>query len=566
MFFRIIAFLCSVSVSAALLLSCKSTPQDITVITDAELSEASVIHLDFDVDDYYRPYPDAVTVDLSLGEPETVTSSGAYRYSGVLENGSITVNTDKTADEGPVYIILDNAHITSPSPVNITEAKKVVIILEDSSVNTLTQTFTDTAQDIPDAALYSKADLTITGKGSLNVISEHNDGINSRDDLKITGGNITVTSVGDGIVGKDAVYIENGVFTVNAGKDGIRSTNTESEKGFTAIYGGTFNVTSVDDGIQSAQDIYIENGIFTLTSGGGYNGITATPNDNMGIFGEKPQGGFQRGERPQSMPEGQIPPDFENGGFKRGERPQNMPEGELPPDFENREFPKNKIPQSIPRENATVTDTTEQDSNTPKAINCEGKLNITGGSFEISSSHDAVSAKGDIALGGGNFDITAGDDAIHSDACITADGGEIIINNCYEGLEAQNITVNSVKADIISADDGININVSGGVFTMNGGEVSISAGGDGIDSNGRIILNGGSIIIDVSKTGRADTPIDCQTGYENNGCTVTDTSGNAVTVSNMPGHGGFGTRYKGNMPDRKQNTDTPVAVVGNNKT
>lgn len=79
--------------------------------------------------------------------------------------------------------------------------------------------------DEPSACVYSKDDLTINGTGTLNVIANYNNGIVSKDDLKVTGGNISVTAVHDGLRGKDSVTVKDGVITVNAGGDGIKSNN-----------------------------------------------------------------------------------------------------------------------------------------------------------------------------------------------------------------------------------------------------------------------------------------------------------------------------------------------------
>ena len=567
MFLRIISFICSVVVSAALFVSCARTPQSniLPVLTETEVIRAS-----FDEDDYYRFYPDAVSIDLSSGEPHTVSSSGAYRYSGTLENGSITVNVDKNTDDGTVFIILDNAHVKSSyAPINITEAKKVVLILENGSTNTLTQTVRDIedTSELLSGALYSKSDLTITGKGSLDVVTDYNDGINARDDLRITDGVITVTAPGDGIVGKDSVCIENTVLKLTAGKDGIRSTNTDEEKGYIAIFGGTFNISANDDCVQAVSELHIQGGDFTLISGGGFNGITGTENDMMNFGGREPDG-YPKVQRHEGMPKEEAPPEgeeprekFGNGGFPRGQRPDGMTP---PEDFDNEAFTRRKMPDNIPTELPPDTSATPEsaqsqtDEDKVKAINCDGNITITDGIFKISSSHDAVSSVGNIVIDGGNFDISAGDDAIRSDASVTLNGGETVIRNSYEGVEAQNITVNGGKYNITSSDDGININQYGGMFEMSGGEILISAGGDGIDSNGSIILDGGSIVIDTSKTGRMDTPLDFEANFENSGCTITDIEGNDIVSSKMPIHGGFGGNRK---TDNGSDKGTNVAII-----
>ena len=529
-FVKIISLINTITVLTGLFASCAVPPETADVQTIPIVYE-SAVQADVESDDYYSYMPNAVKINLDDGQPQTITASGAYRFSGKLENGCIAVNIDKNHDKGTVFIILDNADIFSSStPINIIEAKKAVIVLEENSVNTITQSGVgeSVAEDFPSAALFSKADLTVSGAGSLEIITDYNDGLNSRDDLKITGGIITINAPGDGIVGKDSVSAENCSITITAGKDGIRSTNTEDNtKGYTAIYSGIFNITSQDDCIQSQTSLYIKDGSCNLTSGGGFNGITGTANERMPGFGGKRPGGGER-----------MPQNGEN--FSpRGKR-EFPTEGEIP----SRELPEERMPRGnedfMPpegMENMISTGNTEDETLSANAINSEGSIHISGGMFNISASHDGINAAGKIVIDGGKLMVSAGDDAVHSDASLTAESCDVTVINSYEGLEAPYIAINSGNFNITSSDDGINVNGSGGDFVLNDGGITISAGGDGIDSNGKIILNGGNTVIDTKAVGPADTPIDYQTGFENNGGTVTDFEGNSVALSNMPGMG-----------------------------
>ena len=80
--------------------------------------------------------------------------------------------------------------------------------------------FEDAESDEPNAAIFSKTDLTINGSGSLTVKANYNDGITSKDDLKIVSGDITVDAANDAIKGKDCLGIKEATVTVTAGGDG----------------------------------------------------------------------------------------------------------------------------------------------------------------------------------------------------------------------------------------------------------------------------------------------------------------------------------------------------------
>lgn len=210
-------------------------------------------------------------IDLSEGSP-TITKSGTYRISGTLKNGSITVNVDKTTDEGTVYLVLNSVNINSDdgTPINIIEAKDVVLVLEDGSENTVTQgAITTTDEDFPSGAIFSKADLAITGSGTLHVTTKYNDGITSRDDLKITDSTIQIEAVNDGIVGKDLLETDNAVITIDCGKDAMRATNeTDADKGNLLVSGGSYTLTSGDDGLQAVGNLEITDGTFVINATG----------------------------------------------------------------------------------------------------------------------------------------------------------------------------------------------------------------------------------------------------------------------------------------------------------
>ncbi|PKH42180.1 protein of unknown function [Nocardioides alpinus] len=194
---------------------------------------------------------DAVTVEDGT---VTITAAGTYVLSGELD-GQVVV--DSTGD-GIVRLVLDDATITSSttSAINVVDAHSVVVVLADGSTNALTDaaTYDDTSEEAPTGALYSTADLTIGGTGSLTVTGRSNNGIVGKDGLVITGGTIDVTSVDDGIIGKDYLVLTDGTVTVDSVGDAFKSDNTEDAgSGFVLIRGGSLTVTTEDDGIKGVQ-------------------------------------------------------------------------------------------------------------------------------------------------------------------------------------------------------------------------------------------------------------------------------------------------------------------------
>lgn len=123
------------------------------------------------------------------------------------------------------------------------------------------------------------------------------------------------------------------------------------------------------------------------------------------------------------------------------------------------------------------------------------------------------------------------DAAFYSKMSMNVDGGEagtgvLNITAENEGLDSElHLTLNGGIINILSGNDGINTNedyVS--VTTINGGNLNIrvtgSTGeGDGIDSNGWLVINGGSVIAQACSFS-GDAGIDSDMGIHINGGTV----------------------------------------------
>jgi len=424
----------------------------------AAAASTQAVSVSYESDDCYFDWQNQNHATLNLNEgSQTITKSGIYELTGTLAEGSVIVEVDKTADNGTVYLVLNQADISSAksAPIYVKEAQKVVLILEKNTTNTVYQGSDCVVNEEgePGAAIFSKADLTIAGSGTLNVTSDYNDGISSKDDLKITDGTIAVKAKGDGVVGKDLLAVKTAKITVEAGKDGMRSTNeTDAGKGNLVIEDGTFKVTAANDALQAYSMLQISGGTFNLISGGGYNGVIKTAAD------------------------------FDHG------RPGD----------------------NTSASNQT-TDTTD-DSESQKGLKATGGILISGGSFNLSAYEDALNSGGDLKIENGTFTIKAGDDALHADQNVEISGGKITIENCNEAIEGTNITISGGKIKMTSADDGFNVNDSAGVLTLSGGTVYLNAQGDGLDSNGAIQMSGGTVYVD-GPTQSGNGAIDYNTSF-----------------------------------------------------
>lgn len=242
--------------------STSSVATDATTVEDALADDVTVETGDTGYDE-----ADATTITLSGTSAEsddddvtvadgtvTITAAGTYVLTGEL-TGQVVVDS---AGDGVVRLVLDDASITSEvsAAIDVVDAGSVVVVLADGSTNALADAaaYDDTSEDAPTGTLYSTADLTIGGTGSLTVTGNSNNGIVGKDGLVITGGTIDVTSVDDGILGKDYLVLTDGSVTVEATGDTFTSDNTEDAgAGFVLIEGGRLTVSSQDDGIKGVQ-------------------------------------------------------------------------------------------------------------------------------------------------------------------------------------------------------------------------------------------------------------------------------------------------------------------------
>ena len=94
-----------------------------------------------------------------------------------------------------------------------------------------------------------------------------------------------------------------------------------------------------------------------------------------------------------------------------------------------------------------------------------------------------------------------------------------------KGYSEKHLLVESGNINIASQDDGINTKEDNGSVTLiKGGTLTINTGlgskGDGIDSNGYLIINGGTIISEAKPA--SDSGMDADLGVVINGGTVID--------------------------------------------
>lgn len=359
----------------------------------------------------------------------TITSAGAYRVTGTLDDGAVIVD----ADDAVVQLILDGVdiHNSSSAPINILDAEKTIVILDDDSENTLSDTanyvFDSADEDEPNATLFSKDPLTISGSGSLTIDANYNDAITSKDGLVISGGEIILDSVDDGIRGKDYLIISEATLSLTTDGDGLKSDNEDDDVGYIIINSGIFTIDAGADGIQANSNVQISDGTFDITTAGGANAKLSSDATAKAI-----KSGINI---------------FIDGGI----------------------FTIDSADDAVHSNNGITIDNAYLSIETgDDGVHADTELTVDGGYIQISESYEGLES-GIVNINGGQIDITSSDDGVN-----VAGGTD------GSGHQGGGPSYNS--------DSGYLISITNGYLT-------VDADGDGLDANGDIEMSGGTVIV-----------------------------------------------------------------------
>ena len=245
-----------------LLNSTTNNPSD-----DKSIGAINIDNGDLDID--WNKYGN---FDFSLNDSLTIYKSGTYHLTGKINDGYVKID----AEDGFVKLILDNVSIKNsngPAVYCVNGDTVVFEVIGDNYLEDGTKYDESFDKDI-NGTIYSKADLSFTGEGALNVKANYQDGIVSKDDLNIRGGTFIIDAKDDGIRGKDGVYITSSDISIDADGDGIKSTNdSDAGKGFVYIKNGALSLNVGDDGIHAEKALLIDDGDINITKS--YEGLEA---------------------------------------------------------------------------------------------------------------------------------------------------------------------------------------------------------------------------------------------------------------------------------------------------
>ena len=417
----------------------------------------------------------------------TITKAGTYKLSGEYQ-GQIKI---ETADSDAVRLVLDNANITNSSgaALNVVNADEVILYSASGTTNTISDgaDYTATGEEDPDAVVYSKADLTIAGEGTLKVNGNHEDGIHTSDGLVIASGTLEVNAANTGIKGKDYVDILGGTINVTAQQDGIKSTNdTDEGKGWTRLSNGTVTVNAGDDGFKASRVVEISGGSLTVeqsdegieaqyinVSGGDVNVTSADDGMNASLKTSNSEStdssentSDAANQQQNNQQQGSLP-----GGQQSGTSNQQQQGTGQPPAMSG-------TSQDGTSQNG-ASGAAQQQNNTQN----QGNQNMgqppamPGGNAQDGTSQNGTTGTGQQGMGqppqggmpgggGGTFEVV--------DAAINVSGGHVTVNAEGDGIDSNGVTT-----------------LSGGTLIVNGPS---QGGNAALDTNGDLLLNGATVL------------------------------------------------------------------------
>lgn len=459
---------------------------------------------------------DGVGATLKTGAdsntPNTIeiTKGGCYKISGTLENGRIVVN-EKEED---VKLILENVEINCDysAPIYSYKSKSTMILLAEDTENRVSDVniysyvdnYSSQEEEEPNACIYSKSDLLVCGGGSLEIKANQNNALTSKDTLLIEDSNISILAQNHGINGKDNVTIQNATITIQCNGDGIRSTNdTDVSMGWIHIENSRIKIEAKEDGIQAETDLILRNGMFEISTAL----LEALQKESEEISCK----GIEAGN-------------------------------------------------NLLLENVEMNLDTYDD-----AIHANANIQIVSGSYTIKTGNDGIHADETVTIENGQINILDSYEGIEGDNIVIRDGDIQIVSsddginvaggmdssgfqkggrmektegNMMGGMKENRIwqeenVSQEKRRESIGVDDKINGNsgkmmleenrksvntLSDNKETTNylsieGGTIVINANGDGLDSNGGIVMAGGNVTI-YGPTNSGNGAIDYNSTFE----------------------------------------------------
>ena len=355
-----------------------------------------------------------------------------YVLSGSTTDGSLTL-----AGSYKCTVSLDGVTLTNPSgaAINITNSKRIQLSAKNGTESTLTD-----GSGSQKACIYSKGQLQLQGKGTLNVVGNYKHGIKSASYITIKNLTLNITStVSDGINCEEYFQMKSGVVTISGvGDDGIQcdlggTTSTgettdhdDEDSGNVYLEGGTLNINvtaAAAKGIKADGDMKISDGEITITT----TGSAAWDSDDS----EVKACAAMSADGNITISGGTLTLTSSGAGGKAISVDGTLTiSGGVTSATTTGQIAYCQSTSNTTIKTTTSSSTTERLDDalktSPKAIKADGAMTISGGTtYAKASYHEAVETKSTLDVTGGVIYANSADDAINSASTMTLSGGYV---------------------------------------------------------------------------------------------------------------------------------------------
>ncbi|MBQ6264788.1 MAG: carbohydrate-binding domain-containing protein [Clostridia bacterium] len=219
----------------------------------------------------------------------------------------------------------------------------------------------------------------------------------------------------------------------------------------------------------------------------------------------------------------------------------------------------------------------DDDGNVTDTLLSTASLTIKEVTLNVNAAvNDGIKSDKELNILSGNITVSAADDAVKCDYVLNigakgTEGPAIKVTKANEGIEAAVVNVYSGNVTVNATDDGINAansdltNYNFG-YNQYGGYVCINCtNGDGLDSNGTLLLKGGTLEVYGPSSGDGE-PLDAESTVTFAGATVLAVGQNQMNqplVSDGAAYVTFGASASGRPGGIFSGGNTSVVTAGN---
>ena len=480
------------------------------------------------------------------GTDVSITAAGTYVFSGDCDNGSITVKKGVTG----VTIVLNGLTLTNDDSAAITLNKtaEASLIAAAGTTNTVADTAGSNDENAA-VKVKSGAALAIGGTGTLTVDGNAKNGIKGAADAVITVGEVklNINAVNDGLSCDDELKITGGTLSITAGGDAVKASpdtgDTENPDttslGNVTISGGTLTLNATGDGVQADGDLTISGGTFHVKTNGGH--TTALTDDSASCKG------FKAGKT-LTVTGGTLTVDSADDALHAG--------------------------TDVTISGGTLTLATGDDgvhADNDLVIGTKGASSTSTPRINITASYEGLEGT-TVTVYSGDIDVVASDDGVNAASstlgersdkyAISIAGGDLYIDAGSDGLDSNNdINITGGKVEVYGADAMMDAAIDyDGTFTLSGGTLfgagmEPSAGTQAYIAVGETSPSGGGMGGGPNGQGGGQgmtPPGDANGTTDGNRPTPPNFSGNTSTDGTFtPPTKPSGGKPSGNLPNRE---------------